>query len=123
MPGKQPKGDHRPDIVDLGKAVPAIINFRDNRLTEAQFRQRLVDEIVSDDLAIRLGTTAAYEADVRRQADSAVADAERRFPGDRNRIISEAYNAMTNSQPREPMFPYRDSPFLEGSDYAKKCTR
>jgi hypothetical protein len=108
----------------LGDAVDDIINFRDPRMTDGDFVRRLVDEIVNDDLAVRLGSTPEWETNVRRHAEDNVRDVVKAHGlSDRNRVITEAYNNASNSQPREPMFPYRNSAFLNGSDYDRKHRR
>ena len=105
----------------LGDAVDDVINFRDSRLSDTDFTKKLIDEIVNDDLAVRLGSTPDYEQHVRRSAEENVAGVVKKHGlSDRNRVISEAYNNASNSQPREPVFPYRNSAFLDGSDYARK---
>ncbi|MEZ0261883.1 MAG: hypothetical protein ACAH80_12800 [Alphaproteobacteria bacterium] len=105
----------------LGDAVDAVLNFRDPRLTDAQFTKRLVDELVNDDLAIRLGSTPEYETSIRKNATMTVLEVVREHGlGDRDRVISEAYNKAANSQPRQPNFPYRNSAFLSGSTHSRK---
>jgi hypothetical protein len=104
----------------LGNTLNEVLNFRDPRMTDEAFARRLVDELVKDDLAIRLGSTPEYEASVRENAQQKVNDAVRRHGRDRDSVISEAYNAAANSQPRQPNFPFRDSAFLAGSTYSRK---
>lgn len=107
--------------IDLGKAVDAVINFSDPDMQDDMFVKKLIEEIVSDDLAIRLGSTPDYETNVRRNAEESVAGAvKERGIHDRNGVITEAYNRSSNSQPRQPNFPYRNSEFLKGSDFARK---
>lgn len=107
--------------INLGKAVDDVVNFNDPGMPDDMFVKKLIDEIVSDDLAIRLGSTPDYEVNVRRNAEENVAAAVKtRGLSDRNGIITEAYNRSSNSQPRQPNFPYRNSPFLAGSDFARK---
>lgn len=104
----------------LGDTLNEVLNFRDPRMTDDVFAKRLVDELVNDDLAIRLGSTPEYEASVRKNAQEKVNAAVKLHGSNRDRVISEAYNAAANSQPRQPNFPYRDSAFLAGSTYSRK---
>lgn len=104
--------------INLSSGINDILNFKDPRLSDAEFEKRLVWEIYNDDMAVRDGTSSSdYVAGTLKNAQRNVAEAiSENGLKDRNKVISSAYNKASNSRPGLN-FPKTESPFLEGSDY------
>ncbi|MFN7112871.1 MAG: hypothetical protein ACK4PK_00760 [Alphaproteobacteria bacterium] len=112
--------------IRLSDSIQKAMAFDDPRMSDAEFEERLVDEIFHDDWAIRTGTLDPnYRNGIKAliKRDVAWAIKEKGLE-DRNGVITAAYNKSSSGKPH-PNFPKDDSYFLNGSDYlewAKKET-